>query len=248
VGVGEFASVGAGRKRKEPAMIFNQRVVAIVPIKAHSDRLPEKNVRPFAGRPLFHHILATLGETYAVDEILVDTDSDRIAAEAGEFEKVTVTMRPVELQGDMVSVNRIIAHDLTQTDAQVYLQTHATSPLLREQTISGALSEFARSEEHDSLFSVNRLQTRLYFENGKAINHDPAELLRTQDLPPVYEENSCLYVFTPESFRAAGDRRIGNRPIMFETDRIESIDIDDEFTFGLAEMLARYSRETRRTH
>jgi N-acylneuraminate cytidylyltransferase len=233
-------------ERKDGQMIFNQRVVAIVPIKAHSERVPEKNVRSFAGRPLFHHILTTLGETYAIDEILVDTDSDRIAAEAAEFEKVTIAMRPTELQGDMVSVNRIIAHDLTQTDAQVYLQTHATNPLLREPTVSQAIAAFAKSEQHDSLFTVNRLQTRLYFEDGRPINHDPSELLRTQDLPPVYEENSCLYVFTPESFRAAGQKRIGNRPMMYEIDRIEAIDIDDEFTFGLAEMLARYARETRR--
>lgn len=228
-------------------MIFNQRVVAIVPIKSHSERVPEKNVRPFAGRPLFHHILATLEDTYAVDEVLVDTDSDRIAEEASKFAKVSVTIRPDELRGDFVSVNRIIAHDMTCTDAQIYVQTHATNPLLRHQTISDALARFARSEEHDSLFSVTRLQSRLYFEDGRPINHDPRELLRTQDLPPVYEENSCLYVFTPESFRAGGQRRIGNHPLMFETDRIESVDIDDEFTFGLAEMLARYSHETRRT-
>jgi CMP-N-acetylneuraminic acid synthetase len=229
-------------------MIFNQRVVAIVPIKAHSERVPEKNVRPFAGRPLFHHILSTLEETYPVDEVVVDTDSDRIAAEAETFEKVTVVMRPDELRGDCVSVNRIIAHDMTRVDAQIYLQTHATNPLLKEQTISEALRQFGLSEEHDSLFSVKRLQTRLYRADGSAINHDPSTLLRTQDLPPVYEENSCLYIFTPESFLAAGRQRIGNRAMMFETDRIESIDIDDEFTFGLAEMLARYSHEARGPH
>lgn len=225
-------------------MIFNMRVVALVPMKAHSERVPNKNVREFAGMPLFHHVLETLEETYAVDEVLVDTDSEHIASEAEErFPKVRSIPRPSEFQGDLVSMNRIIAHDITQSQADIYLQTHATNPLLSEKTFSDALRAFASSEQHDSLFSVTRIQTRLYSADGRPINHDPTKLIRTQDLPPVYEENSCLYIFTKESFETAGSRRIGNRPLMYETDRIESIDIDDEFSFGLAELLARYSHK-----
>jgi len=225
-------------------MLLNQRVVALVPMKGHSERVPGKNVRPFGGRPLFHHILGTLEDVYAVDEVLVDTDSEQIAREAPEaFAKVRIIPRPEELRGDFVSMNDIIAHDLAQAKADICLQTHATNPLLRADTISDALRQFAQSDEHDSLFSVNRIQTRLYFADGRPINHDPTKLIRTQDLPPVYEENSCLYVFTRESFAAAGRRRIGARPLMYETDRIESIDIDDEFTFGLAELLSRYAHE-----
>ena len=228
-------------------MIFSKTVTAIVPIKAHSERVPEKNFRPFAGRPLYHHILDTLQETYAVDHVLIDTDSPVIMDEAPRmFSKVRVVERPAELRGDFTSVNRIIGHDMGQIASDIYLQTHATNPLLRSATITDALNAFARSEQHDSLFTVNRFQTRLYAADGSPINHNPQELIRTQDLPPVYEENSCLYVFTRESYEAAGQRRIGLTPMMFETDRIESVDIDDEFTFGLAELLARFTHETRR--
>ena len=229
-------------------MIFNRKVVALVPMKARSERVPGKNLRLFAGRPLFHHILRTLEDTYAVDEVIVDTDSEQIAAEAAElFAKVRVVERPEELRGDLMSMNRIIAHDLSLSDGDICLQTHATNPLLRERTITRALRTFTRSEEHDSLFTVNRIQSRLYFADGRCVNHDPKQLIRTQDLDPVYEENSCLYAFTKESFDSAGGKRIGLRPLMFETDRVESIDIDDEFTFGLAELLARYVRDVERT-
>jgi CMP-N-acetylneuraminic acid synthetase len=112
--------------------------------------------------------------------------------------------------------------------------------LLRSKTISDALKDYAKSEDHDSLFTVNRVQTRLYDAEGRPVNHDPEELLRTQDLPPLYEENSCLYIFTAESFEKKG-RRIGDQPLMYETEPIESIDIDDEFTFRLAEILAGYA-------
>ena len=226
-------------------MIFNRAVAALVPMKGHSERVPGKNRRNFAGKPLFHHILHTLQETYVIDEILVNTDSEAIAAEAaGKFSKVRIIERPQELCGDFVSVNKLIAYDMAQSQADIFVQTHATNPLLCGDTVSQALQQFASSENHDSLFGVNRIQSRLYFPDGRAINHDPTELARTQDLPPVYEENSCLYVFTKESFKAADERRIGNQPIMFETKRIESIDIDDEFTFGLAELLALYAHKT----
>ncbi len=225
-------------------MIFNQRVAALVPMKAHSARVPDKNVRLFAGHPLFHYILQTLEATYAVDEVLIDTDSEQIAREAAaDFNKVRTIPRPEELRGDCVSMNDIIAYDITQSQADIYVQTHATNPLLKEKTISSALQAFVKSQEHDSLFTVNRIQTRLYFADGRPANHDPKKLVRTQDLSPIYEENSCLYIFTKESFEAVGGKRIGKRPIMFETERIESIDIDDEFTFGLAELLVRYAQE-----
>jgi CMP-N-acetylneuraminic acid synthetase len=94
----------------------------------------------------------------------------------------------------------------------------------------------AAGDAHDSLFSVTPLQTRLYWPDGRAINHDPEILLRTQDLPPVYEENSCLYLFTREVL-ASGGTRIGRRPILFEMDPEEATDIDVEHDFRMAEVL-----------
>lgn len=224
-------------------MIFNQKVAALVPMKEHSERVPGKNTKSFAGKPLFHHILATLEATYTIDTIVVNTDSEIIAEEARAIcSKVHVIERPENLRGDLVSMNKLIAHDITQIPAEIYVQTHATNPLLRSKTISSALRDFAKSEDYDSLFTVNRVQTRLYDSEGQPVNHDPEELTRTQDLPPLFEENSCLYIFTSESFKK-NNRRIGNHPLMYETDPIESIDIDDEFTFRLAEMLAGYAHQ-----
>ncbi|KPK64942.1 MAG: hypothetical protein AMK73_04440 [Planctomycetes bacterium SM23_32] len=223
-------------------MIHNMRVAALVPMKEHSERVPGKNTRPFSGKPLFHHILGTLERTFAVDVVVVDTDSQSIAAEAGKlFRKVCVLERPEELCGDMVSMNSVLAYDISQVEADIYLQTHATNPLLRSETMTEALRRFVKCEDCDSLFSVNCYQSRFYTAEGTPVNHDPEHLIRTQDLEPIFEENSALYVFTRASF-GARDRRIGRRPLMFETDRIEGIDIDDEYTFRLAEMLAGYAR------
>jgi CMP-N-acetylneuraminic acid synthetase len=225
-------------------MIHNRKVIALVPIKEHSERVKEKNFREFCGKPLFHHILHTLDRVYAVDGIAVDTDSPRIMAEAPALShKVEVIERPEELRGDYVSTNSIFEYDLSQTQADIYIQTHTTNPLLKAETIAKAIGEFiANEDEYDSLFGVNQYQSRFYTEDGVAVNHDPDNLLRTQDLPPMYEENSSLYVFTKESF-ARRKHRIGLKPLMYVTPRIESMDIDDEFTFRITELLALYAAE-----
>jgi CMP-N-acetylneuraminic acid synthetase len=224
-------------------MIHSQTVTALVPIKDHSERVPGKNFKDFIGKPLYHHIVENLDVTYAVDEILIDTDSPRVILEAKDLSpKVRVIERPEHLRGDFVSMNKVIAHDLEQSRADIYLQTHATNPLLKPQTIANALKAFVESEEHDSLFTVNQYQSRFYHADGTPLNHDPENLIRTQDLDPLYEENSGLYVFTRESFFGLG-RRIGAKPLLYPIDRIEATDIDDAFTFRLAELLALYASQ-----
>jgi CMP-N-acetylneuraminic acid synthetase len=120
--------------------------------------------------------------------------------------------------------------------------THTTNPLLSSSTIQKALHTFLTAQLNktaDSLFTVSRFQTRFYREDGSAINHDPNNLIRTQDLEPWYEENSNLYVFTSESFFAT-QARIGKQPLMYETPRLESIDIDNAVDWQLAEAVAQY--------
>lgn len=223
-------------------MIHNRKVAALVPIKDHSERVKGKNFRDFCGRPLFHHIIHTLDRVYAVDAVVIDTDSPRVIAEApGLSRKVQVIERPAELCGDYVSTNRIFEYDLSQTEADIYIQTHTTNPLLKAETIAKAIAKFISIEDkYDSLFGVNKYQSRFYMHDATPVNHDPENLIRTQDLQPMYEENSCLYVFTKESFKKKS-RRIGVKPFMFVTSPIESTDIDDEFSFRIAELLALYA-------
>lgn len=212
------------------------RLVALVPMKGHSERVPNKNLRTFNGRPLCHWVLNTLDETPEVDGIVVNTDSAEIAAEAERFD-ATVFERPEELRGDHVEMNDIILHDVRRAEADRYLQTHCTNPLLRSGTVSEAVAAFG-DRNCDSLFSVTRLQTRLWDADGEPINHERDELKRTQDLPPVYEENSNLYVFTRESLERRKNR-IGDDPAMFPMEASEAMDIDEMVDFRIAEMLHR---------
>lgn len=218
------------------------RIAALVPMKGHSERVPNKNLRQFNGRPLCHWILNTLNAASKVDELVVDTDSDDIAAEAERFD-VTVIERPEHLQGDYVSMNNILLHDIEQVDADLYLQTHCTNPLLHSGTVDEAIGAY-RDSNCDSLFSVTPLHTRLWDSDGGPLNHERDELKRTQDLAPVYEENSNIYLFTRESVRRR-ENRIGDNPKTFPMDDAEAIDIDEPIDFRVAEFLHqdRYGEE-----
>ncbi len=214
------------------------KIVALVPMRHHSQRVPGKNYRSLAGKPLYQHIVEALLAVPQVDEIVVDTDSPPvISGLRSSFPAVRILERPEELRGDEVSMNDILLHDTSQASADFYLQTHSTNPLLRAATISRGISAFLASyPEHDSMFSVTRLQTRLYDAAGRAINHDPAVLIQTQDLPPVYQENSCLYLFTRENL-VKRHHRIGEHPLMFEIDAAEAWDIDNELDFAICDFL-----------
>jgi CMP-N-acetylneuraminic acid synthetase len=219
------------------------KTVALVPMRHHSQRVPGKNYRLLAGKPLYQHILGAMQAVPEIDQIVVDTDSPVILDGLREFPRaravVTVIERPEHLRADDVPMNEILAYDTAQVEADFYLQTHSTNPLLRPQTISKAIQALTSNyPAYDSLFSVTRLQTRLWDQLGRAINHNPAILLQTQDLPPVYEENSCIYIFTRSNLLARRNR-LGERPLMFEIDASEAWDIDDEIDFTIVDTLAR---------
>jgi CMP-N-acetylneuraminic acid synthetase len=222
----------------------SRELVAFVPMRHESERVPGKNYRPLAGRPLFHHMVSTLLAVPEIDLVAIDTDSPTIAADAADaFPGVLVLDRPAQLLGGDVPMNEILLHDVDVVEADLYLQTHSTNPLLRAATISAAIEGFrAAGDRHDSLFGVTPLHTRLWTADGRPLNHDPGVLLRTQDLPPVLEENSCLYVFTAESLRRRGNR-IGERPLLFPIDRAEAWDIDDETDWLVAEALVTHARQ-----
>ena len=207
-------------------------------MRHHSQRVANKNFRPLAGRPLFHHIIDSLLACSEITQVVVDTDSQPIMQGMQQiFPDVRILERPEYLRGDTVSMNEVLLYDTSQVESDYYLQTHSTNPLLRPQTISRSIQAFiSKTPEFDSLFSVTRLQVRLWDQYGHAINHDPNVLLQTQDLPPVYEENSCLYIFSRQTL-VSRKNRLGERPLMFEIDRAEAWDIDEELDFSITEFL-----------
>ena len=172
---------------------------------------------------------------------MVKTESD--AQRAVSFSKcspegaeVTILERPEFLLGDMVSIQPLIAYYLSQTSGEYYLQTHSTNPLVAADTIERSVKALFAQDGHDALFTVTPTYTRFYWPDGRGVNHDPGHLIRTQDLEPIYEENSCLYIFSKET-NLKTKNRLGEKPMMFSMDRLEAVDIDDVEDFYWAEHL-----------
>jgi len=235
-------------------------VVAIIPIKHHSQRLPGKNFRMVGGKPLYRWILETLVNTQSIKRVIIDTDSP-IILNNKELNllspcKIRILERAQTLRGPTVSTNTIIKHiinDLTSSELGLigmtqeqlktctFIQTHVTNPCLTSHTIDSALKQFRKSP-CTSLFSVTQHRAR-YWRQGasglSALNHDPCELVPTQDLLPLYEDNSCFYIFDWGGFMES-ENRITNEPdIYVMNDHRESYDIDYEEDLQIAELCLR---------
>ena len=223
------------------------RTVALLPMKANSERVKGKNFREFCGKPLFRWILDTLLEVGEIDQVIINTDARHILAENGlvETDRVKIRDRKPEICGDLVSMNLVLADDVANVDADVYLMTHTTNPLVSADTIRKALATFEQARaagSADSLFTVDKVQTRFYRADSSPVNHDPDNLVRTQDLEPWFEENSNIYLFTRPSFESTS-ARIGRTPMMFEGPQFESIDIDTPQDWDFAVVAARFMQE-----
>lgn len=218
-----------------------RKIVALVPMRHHSQRVPGKNYRLLAGKPLYQHILDSLLQCPEINRVAVDTDSPEIADGLKKhYPQVEWIERPEHLRADAIPMNEILLYDTARIQGDLYLQTHSTNPLLRPETISAAIHTLLKNyPAYDSLFAVTRIQTRLWDSLARPVNHNPAILLQTQDLPPIYEENSCIYLFTRETL-AARRNRLGERPYLFPIDRAEAWDIDEELDFLIADLLLRY--------
>jgi CMP-N-acetylneuraminic acid synthetase len=175
-----------------------------------------------------------------ISQVVVDTDSPEIMKGlAANFPQVRVIERPETLRADDLSMNEILIHDVQQLPEEHYLQTHSTNPLVSPNTIARAIRSYLDNlRNFDSLFAVTQIKVRLWDAEGKPINHDPNVLLQTQDLPPIYEENSCFYIFSKQNLITRRNR-LGQRPAMFEISREEAWDIDEEIDFQIVELLLR---------
>lgn len=216
-------------------------IKALVPIRHASERVVGKNYRDFNGKPLYCWIIDTLASCSYISDIFIDTNSPPVKEGAPKLSsKVHIIDRPSYLEASTIPMNEILLYDLEIVQSDHFLQTHTTNPLLSVSTLDKAIKQyFDNLHSYDSLFSVTKLQSRFWKEGAVPVNHNPDVLERTQDIPPLFEENSCIYLFSRDVIMRKRNR-IGFKPQMFAMSKIESVDIDDEQDFKIAESLHRH--------
>jgi NAD(P)-dependent dehydrogenase (short-subunit alcohol dehydrogenase family)/CMP-N-acetylneuraminic acid synthetase len=235
-------------------MSENGKVFAFIPIRHDSQRLPGKNYRLLGKKPLYRYIIDTLLQVSEISAIIIDTDSPIVKTGCQDLSpKLVILDRDKTLTGPDISTNALIKNLLYRTGLPEYpclegllnpnsviLQTHVTNPFLLRETVETAVQQFKSmltNKACDSMLSVTKLRTRLYDPERNPINHDPSLLIQTQDLKPVYEDNSLFYLFTRKSFEDNSFNRLGKKPYFYimEKNSAETIDIDWAVDFELAE-------------
>lgn len=208
------------------------RITAIMPIKLNNERCPGKNTRQLDSKPLLQHELESLKLTGLCNSINVFCSSEDIVPFLPKG--VNFIKRPEYLDLPTSNFSQIFTCFMKQQDADIYVYAHATAPFITVQTMCQCI-ESVKSGEYDSAFCAVKLQNYLW-QDGEPLNFDAANLPRTQDLKPIYQETSGIYVFTKDVF-IRYKRRIGKKPFIKEVSFKEAVDIDNPEDFTIAEAL-----------
>ena len=203
---------------------------AILPLRKNSKRLKNKNIKKINGKPLYYFILQTLLKTKFIKKIIITTDYKIKFT----HKKLLIIKRPKKLAGNC-SMNLVIKDILNRFEENQYIQLHATSPLIKKNTIERAI-QFYKNNKYDSLFSVTKVQKRFWNKNNKPHNHKINNSPTTQELEILFEENSGFYIFNKKTF-FKNNNRIGLNPKLFEINKQEAVDIDDSDDFEIVKKM-----------
>lgn len=215
------------------------KVVAFIPIKLNNQRLPGKNLLLLNNRPTCDYIFETISNVEMIDEKYVYCSDEAIKPYITPYESkgLRFLKRDPYLDGFQVKGLEIIDRFVKDVDADIYVLTHVTQPFTKSASISSALEKVI-SGDYDSAFSAVALQDYMWMK-GKPLNYDMKNVVRTQDLEPIYMETGAFFIFRKEVFTKLG-QRIGNHPYIYEIDQFEAVDIDTKEDYEFAKVVARY--------
>jgi CMP-N-acetylneuraminic acid synthetase len=212
------------------------KITIFVPIKLNSQRLPNKMLLPIGNKLLCQHIFDTLLEVkkeinvniycYCSDEKIINYLPNDVIFLKRNSSLDTNETKGIDIYKSFIEI----------IDSDVYCLCHATSPFIKKKSIIDGLNKLI-NEDYDSSFSVSKIQTFTWYKN-KPLNYDFQNVIRTQDIEPIFWETSAFYIFKKEILNKY-NRRIGFKPFMIETDRIESIDIDEKEDYDLANSIIK---------
>ena len=215
-----------------------------IPIKEESQRVPKKNFRAFGGKPLWKHTLDKLTDY----DVYVNTDSESIIKQIKEtYTNVTPIKRMQCHIGNEVPVNWMLGYFANEChEDDIVAQVHVTSPFLKVETLDKIFNMF-KGGGVDSVATVDVIQARCWRTEAPKrfipINHDPEILEQTQDINPIYVENSLIYAFEVGHFLNTRNRFSGAHKLFYETSFPENLDIDTEADWDICKKLARLNHE-----
>lgn len=220
---------------------MKQTIKAVIPVRAGSQRVKNKNIKPFAGTSLLEIKIKQLKQIDLLDEIIVNTDSEEMLELARSL-GVTPFKRDSYYASSQVSANELYRNVAETTDSDVIMFTHVTNPMLKTETIIDIINTYKNLKDGFDSVSTVSLVKEFLWKDGKAINYDVNNKPRSQDLPEIYSLNHAINILSKNTMYERKDL-MGYKPYFYPLDRYEAIDIDNEIDFEFAEyMYKKYRR------
>lgn len=215
-----------------------EKIVSFIPIKLNNQRLPGKNIMLLEGKPLCNYLFDTINKIDMITEKYVYCSDDKIKKYIPQG--INFLKRDSYLDGFQVKGLEIIERFVQDVDADIYVLSHVTQPFTKAESIKKALDKVV-NEGYDSAFSCVRIQDYCWYQ-GKTFNYDMKDIVRTQELEPIYKETGAFFIFRKEVFTNL-HQRIGNKPYMCVIDELEAVDIDEPEDFEFAKAVALYYKQ-----
>ena len=210
-------------------------IKALIPVRAGSVRVKNKNIRPFAGSTLLEVKIRQLLRIRELDGVVVNSESDEMLAIAKAAGAETVK-RDDYFASSTVPINEVYRNIAENFDADVMVYANCTNPLLKDESVSNCIRAFREmSADYDSLNTAHLIKEFLWLD-GKAINYDPSHMPKSQNLPDILALNFAVNIIRREDILAAGSI-VGRHPCLLPISQLEATDIDNECDFIFAETL-----------
>ncbi len=209
------------------------KVVAVVPTRKGSQRIPSKNTRPFLDTNLLELKLRVLKHVPNIDNIIVNTDCEK-SEEIAKSYGIDIHRRDPYYASSTITNDSHWRHIAETTEADIILLAQTTSPMVKVDSYIKAI-DMLISSDIDSVNSVSIEKKFLWYE-GKPLNYDIDKTPKSQELPNIVSLNYAITLIDKKTMFERGNI-VGNRPRFITLNDIESTDIDDQIHFDFSEFL-----------
>ncbi len=216
---------------------MKKKITAVIPIRSGSQRVKDKNLRPFANTNLMELKIKNLLQVPEIDEIIVNTNSEEAIniVESNYGERVKTHRREEYYASSACSGSEFFRHLGEVTDTDIFIYSPCTSPFVKPETFTKCINAYLNRGDYDCISTVSSVKEFLWLD-GKPLNYDPLNAPNSQDLPDVVALNFGVTVVGRDDL-IRNRNIIGKSPNFVKTSDIEAIDIDTPLDFYIAEQI-----------
>lgn len=219
--------------------IVREKSAIVIPIKTNNQRLPGKNTKLLAGKPLYQYLFDTVKKCETIDEIFVDSSDEKIL-KISKQEGFKTIKRPINLNSPETSGHDLVEFELNYINYPIIVQLFVTLPFVKAKTIDNAVQKLCEKPKADSILAVYEIHDRFWYD-GKPISHNPAKLVGTQYMKPLCCECG-FYIFRRDAFLRE-KCRVTKRFEQLIVDSTECVDIDTYLDFLYAETIVKHKND-----